>query len=208
MLFTSISKAFALVLASQASALPSSSPSTSARALSKRDETIIGYRRVSPAQGQDYNDNGNKLTDDGASANGQQIGAGVYTAMGPDTYLLDDGEPDWYCVLTAEEDAFQRLGKAWVPPSLWFKSEDELSAHITDLNSDWNPAKTLRMASISGQDEDDYQMVIPPALVPDSALNIQVFCYDTKDAMNDEWDTGDDIDYDSEWNNVKGDPDD
>ncbi|RYO78192.1 hypothetical protein DL766_008937 [Monosporascus sp. MC13-8B] len=205
MSFTSFSKAFvALVLASQATALPS----PGMNALSKRDETIIGYRRVSPAQGEDYNNNDNRLTDDGSSANGQQIGAGVYTAMGPDTYILDDGEPDWYCVLTAEDGPFQRLGKAWIPPSMWFKSEEELSSHITGLESSWDPAKTLRMATIAGQDEEDYQMVIPPALVPDADLDIRVFCYDTKEAMNEEWDTGEDIDYDDEWQNVKGDPED
>ncbi|RYP26033.1 hypothetical protein DL768_011843 [Monosporascus sp. mg162] len=205
MFFTSFSKAFvALVLTSQATALPS----PGMNALSKRDEMIIGYRRVSPVQGQDYNDNGNRLTDDGSSANGQQIGAGVYTAMGPETYIIDDTEPDWYCVLTAEEEPFQNLGKAWIPPSMWFKSEEELSSYITDLESSWDPTKTLRMASIAGQDEEDYQMVIPPALVSDAALDIHVFCFETKEAMDEEWDTGSDIDYDGEWNNVQGDPED
>ncbi|RYP08434.1 hypothetical protein DL765_008789 [Monosporascus sp. GIB2] len=147
------------------------------------------------------------MTDDGSGVNGQQIGAGVYTATGPDTYIIDDGEPDWYCVLTANEVAFQRLGKAWIPPSLWFKSEEELSSHITNLESSWDPAKTLRMASIAGQDPEDYQMVITPALVADTELDIHVYCYETKEAVNEEWTTTD-IDYDGEWDNVKGDPED
>ncbi|RYP68346.1 hypothetical protein DL771_006732 [Monosporascus sp. 5C6A] len=203
MFFTSFSKTFvALVLASQATALPSAGMSR----LSKRDEMTIGYRRVSPAQGQDYNNNGNRLTDDGSSANGQQIGAGVYTAMGPDTYIIDDTEPDWYCVLAAEDGPFQSLPKAWIPPSMWFKTEEELSSYITSLDSSWDPTKTLRMATIYGQDEEDYQMVIPPALVSDAALDIHVFCYDTKEAMGNEWEIGEDINYGSEWQNIKGDP--
>lgn len=204
MLFASVSSAVAglALLSTQAFALPP----PSAR-LSKRDETTIGFRRVSPAQGQEYNDNDNRLTDDGSSANGQQIGPGVYTAKGPETFIIDDTEPDWYCVLTAEEDAFNEVGKAWIPPSLWYKSEEEIGNHIRELKEDWDPATVFRLASISGQDEDDHQMLIPPALVNDSDLDIHVFCYATREELDEEWHT-EDLDYDDDFDNVEGDPED
>ncbi|KAI1337881.1 hypothetical protein F5Y15DRAFT_389521 [Xylariaceae sp. FL0016] len=202
MLFTSFWKAPAaailIALIGQSAALPYET-----RSLIKRAEKIIGYRRVSPAEGQAIVDNNNKFTDDGSSANGQQIGAGKYTAMGPDTYIIDEGEPDWYCIITAESSVWQSLSKAWVPEAYWFQSADAINGYITKLDGNWDPAKTIRMSSISGQDDDDYQMVIPPALVTDAALNVIVRCYQTRDALP----TTKEIDYDGAWDNVDGEPD-
>ncbi len=63
------------------------------------------------------------------------------------------------------------MSKAWVPrrykdKDLWYKPDAVIDDYIKDLESSWNPKKTLRMSIIQGtRDPVKLQMVIPPALL-------------------------------------------
>lgn len=75
-----------------------------------------------------------------------------------------------FCVILADAAAIERVSKAWVPKTyngkeLWFKSDAVIDAYIKDLESSWDPSKTIRMSIIDGKGWNDVQLVIPPALL-------------------------------------------
>lgn len=75
-----------------------------------------------------------------------------------------------FCVILANSNANDCVSKAWVPKKyhgkeLWFKSDAIIDNYIKELESSWNPAKTLRMSIIYGKSWDDVQLIIPPGLL-------------------------------------------
>lgn len=169
--------------------------------LAKRGKNIIiGYRTVSPEQAANYNKAGT-VTDDGNRI-GTQIGNGAYTTPGRGEF---PGAPNaWYCVILADEDAVDRVSKAWVPKSfggveLWFKNS-AVDEYIKKLDSSWDPAKTLRMSRIDGN-EDVLQMVIPPGLLNSNGggMGITASCKQKLAEIPDVR-----VNYDDWKNNIKG----
>ncbi|KAI1202085.1 hypothetical protein F5X97DRAFT_345972 [Nemania serpens] len=166
---------------------------------------IVGYRKASAAQAQRYN-NAGTLTDEGNTI-GTQIGPGVYTAHGRDTWPGNAG--DWTCVVTMDSDALDRVSKAWVPEyfgdlKLWNVDDNDktISDYIRGtLENSWDPTKTLRMSIIDGLGYDDVQMVIPPALLNSNggALGITASCKENVDDIPDS-----PVNYDDWQNNIKG----
>lgn len=111
-----------------------------------------------------------------------------------------------FCVILADSAALKRVSKAWVPKTyddkpLWFKSDAIIDAYIHDLESSWDPAKTIRMSIIDGKGWDDVQMVVPPALLNSNGggLDITASC---KENINDI--PGERVNYDDWDNNIKG----
>ncbi|KAI1266134.1 hypothetical protein F5Y18DRAFT_435086 [Xylariaceae sp. FL1019] len=164
---------------------------------------IVGYRKASADQAQRYNAAGT-LTDDG-NLIASQIGAGVYTAHGRDTWPGNAG--DWTCVITMDSDALDRVSKAWVPETfggqtLWYQGDELIGNYIQGVIDDsWDPARTLRMSIISGLGYDDVQMVIPPALLNSNggALGIVASCMEDANSIPDS-----DVNYDDWQNNIGG----
>ncbi|KAI1811889.1 hypothetical protein GGS20DRAFT_592436 [Poronia punctata] len=174
---------------------------TTASPLVKRDTQIIGYRRVSKEQADDYNANG--LTWNGMVGEAQ-IGQGVYTANTRD--IWETGDDQWYCVINADKDAMNRVSKAWVPKfdgdeELWYGDETRLDNYIKRLEGSWDPKKTIRLSIIDGYDYEDLQLLITPDLVSDSgSLGLSVQCKENKDDIPNET-----VDYDAWQDNIKGD---
>lgn len=111
-----------------------------------------------------------------------------------------------FCVILADYTAIDRVSKAWVPKTyhdkeLWFKSDAVIDDYIKDLESSWDPSKTIRMSIIDGKGWDDVQMVIPPALLNsnDGGMGITASCRkDIQDIPEQR------VNYDDWDNNIKG----
>lgn len=110
------------------------------------------------------------------------------------------------CLILADAAAIQRVSKAWVPKTyngkkLWFKSDAVIDAYIKDLESSWDPSKTIRLSIIDGKGWDDVQMVIPPALLNSNKgdLSIITSCKADINAI-----TNHRVNYDDWEDNIKG----
>lgn len=57
------------------------------------------------------------------------------------------------------------MPKKFYGKELWFKSDAMIDDYIKELESSWDPAKTLRMSIIDGKSQNDVQLVIPPSLL-------------------------------------------
>ncbi|KAI1115299.1 hypothetical protein F5Y14DRAFT_132161 [Nemania sp. NC0429] len=195
MLYTKVNTVTLLALVGYAAASPVK--------LSKRDDQIIGYRRVSKEQAEDYNNNGLSWSGMRGEA---QIGQGVYTAYARDVWEVEDDQ--WYCVISADKDAMNRVSKAWVPKNdqnndneeLWYGDETRLDNYIKRLEDSWDPKKTIRLSIIDGYDAEDLQLLITPDLVSDASLGLKVVCKEKKDDIADE-----PVNYDDWQENIKGD---
>ncbi|KAK6208529.1 hypothetical protein QIS74_12047 [Colletotrichum tabaci] len=151
--------------------------------LAKRDKIIIGYRRVSKEQAADYKNNGGTLTyDPRLATGGQQLGPGVYTSPRRGAWPIG-GDSDWWCVVRADSEAVDNLGKVWVPSfyhdfdNLWYVSEETMTAYIKEVDDGIDPEKAFRLSRID-RDENSLQMLIPPGLLngQGGGLGITVEC--------------------------------
>lgn len=153
--------------------------------LHKRGKNIIiAYRKVSEGEAKNYRKAGTVTPSNNLV--GRQLGTGVYTASGPNDWPGNNN--DWTCVIFADEDAIERVSKAWIPrvdgddKELWFRP-DRIDKYIKDLEDSWDPAKTLRFSRIDGLG-DKVQMLIPHGLLNSrgGSMGISVLC--DKDAKN------------------------
>ncbi|OLN97965.1 hypothetical protein CCHL11_02507 [Colletotrichum chlorophyti] len=163
--------------------------------LDKRAQNvIIGYRTVSAAQGQRYNQAGT-LTNDG-NLIGTQIGAGVYTTPnrggwpGSATSIISLREMR-YCVIMADSAALSRVNKVQIPESfngqtIWFKGQAVVDAYIKNVVPLADPNKTIRISKIEGA-VDGLQIVIPPGLLNSNngGLGITASCKNTVEELPD-----------------------
>lgn len=111
-----------------------------------------------------------------------------------------------FYVILANSDAINRVSKAWVPKKyhgkeLWFKSDAIIDDYIKELESSWNPAKTLRMSIIYGKSRDDVQLIIPPGLLNSNGggMDITASCKKNIEDIPSQR-----VKYDDWKNNIKG----
>ncbi|KAI1397313.1 hypothetical protein F4819DRAFT_503496 [Hypoxylon fuscum] len=195
MIFWTTTKYLALTLLGSVSASPI--------ILSERDSSvIIGYRTVSEQQAQNYKNAGNTLTPD-PNQIGTQIGTGVYTTPGPGQW--PGSQNSWYCTIYADPNQLNKVSKAWVPEqyngkTLWYDN-DAVNDYIKELESSWDPARTLRLSKVSGR-EDILQLAIPFNLLNQNggAMNFKTTCSANLDDMGSYV-----VNYDDWQNNIKGD---
>ncbi|PYH95068.1 hypothetical protein BO71DRAFT_440565 [Aspergillus ellipticus CBS 707.79] len=187
--------------------------------LGRRGEMVVGFRRVGKDQAEEYNKKGLYFDHDHVMW-GAQIGKGVYTSPSRDEYeKLADPEA-WYiahigmaskisslilhryCVLKADESAFNAIPKTWIPEKnkssqrLWNQhTEDRIDEYVKSLGED--TATSLRFSIMPhGKDRSRQQMLIPPDLA--TSKHFSVKCYAKKDDVKDGA-----VDY-AHWN-IKGD---
>ncbi|KAI1174439.1 hypothetical protein F4777DRAFT_384716 [Nemania sp. FL0916] len=172
--------------------------------LLKRDEQIIGYRRCSKEQAEDYNKNGLNYK---RNYNDIQIGSGIYTAYDRDVWDASDNVYNWYCVISANKDAMKRVNKVWIPKDdplekdveLWFAGDEWIDDYIKSLDDSWDPKKTIRLSIIDHYKDTDVQLLITPDLVKDTSFAWKVECKEHKEDVENK-----PVNYNDWPDNVKG----
>ncbi|PHH59590.1 hypothetical protein CDD81_2828 [Ophiocordyceps australis] len=155
---------------------------------------VIGYRSVHPDQAKRYQEAGT-ITDDG-NHHANQIGAGVYMTA---EYGMWDGDPDEvHCVVTANEEAFNKVPKASLSDDgLLDSSDEDIAQEIKQLDSSWDPAKTIKISHIPKY----WDGTVLQMLLPNSLLNSQGGGLDLKVEFGKSG--GPTVDY-SKFQNLKG----
>jgi len=192
----------ALTLVSCVGASPIDLRESAQNVIINAQSVIIGYRTVHPDQAAEYNRYGTLVYR--GNVIGTQIGLGVYTTPIRGAWPGNPG--NWHCVILAESDKFDAIPKAWVPRThggqlLWFNI-NLIDPYIRTLDNTWDPSRTLRMSIIDGAGNNDFQMVIPPALVGTNGakgpLSITTHCSPTVTGIPEA-----NVNYD-QWRNVRG----
>ncbi|KZL85058.1 hypothetical protein CI238_09714 [Colletotrichum incanum] len=154
--------------------------------LDKRAQNvIIGYRTVSAAQGERYNQAGT-LTND-PNLIGTQIGAGVYTT--PNRGGWPGSASSMYCVIMADSAALRDVYKVQIPEffneeRIWFKGQAAVDGYIKNVVPQAVPNKTIRISKIDGG-SGALQIVIPPGLLNSNGggLGITASCKKTEQEL-------------------------
>ncbi|KAL3954385.1 hypothetical protein ACCO45_009857 [Purpureocillium lilacinum] len=135
----------------------------------RAQRVMIGYRFVEQQDFDAYSAAGWKLK---WQANlGKQIGEGIYTTAKPNGWF-----GKFFCIIYADNAAFAKAPKVWVPSKHWWKPE--IDDFITSLDSKLDPQTTLRMSGIDGS-ENSLQMLIPAKMVAEDSLDIFLHCEST-----------------------------
>ncbi|KAF9877450.1 hypothetical protein CkaCkLH20_05150 [Colletotrichum karsti] len=160
--------------------------------LNKRDQRIIGYRRVSKAQADDYKNNKGVLNwDKNLASGGSQLGPGVYTAPVRGTWNI--GNPsDWWCVIRGDAEKIDNTGAVWIPHyfedlnPIWYE-EDTIKKYIGVVEPDLDAGKVFRLGRIYNM-EDNLQLLIPPGLLAQEGgdLGLTVECKEKWEDLPDE----------------------
>ncbi|KAJ5042442.1 uncharacterized protein L3040_004990 [Drepanopeziza brunnea f. sp. 'multigermtubi'] len=120
---------------------------------------VIGYRTVSRAEAMSINQNNKPTRDpfyDNISPDQSQLGPGFYMTNEAATWYTSDDE--WFCVIKADAQKFNSIGKVWIPRNYWMTPPYLILGYIrTWVN---NPEKALRFSYIYMR-EYMIQMLIP-----------------------------------------------
>ncbi|PWY75543.1 hypothetical protein BO70DRAFT_372751 [Aspergillus heteromorphus CBS 117.55] len=153
--------------------------------LEKRGDIVVGFRRVSKEQAEEYNKKGLYFDHD-FEMWGKQIGKGVYTSPSRDEYEQLSDPKNWYCVIKSPSHSFASIPKAWIPeknPSnqkrLWNQlTESHIDEYVKGLGED--PDKALRLSIMPhGRDRTRTQMLIVPDLATHKHFSVR--CYEKKE---------------------------
>ncbi|GAQ39151.1 hypothetical protein AtubIFM56815_007623 [Aspergillus tubingensis] len=152
--------------------------------LGKRGEITVGFRRADKTQAEKYNKEG-LYFDHGHVMWGAQIGKGVYTSPSRDEYEALAAPDAWYCVIKADQAAFDKIPKVWIPEKnqhnqrMWNqKDEKRIDEYIESLHE--NPSSSLRFSIMPhGRDRSRQQMLIVPELADKKHFTIH--CYEKKE---------------------------
>ncbi|EKD17181.1 uncharacterized protein L3040_005399 [Drepanopeziza brunnea f. sp. 'multigermtubi'] len=161
------------------------------------DREVIGYRTVGEEEAELINDGNKPYRDefyDAERAGINQLGNGFYMTAVPAGWAGDPTEKNWYCVIEAEKENIEDVGKAWIPEfyqkmtwngqfeeeNLWVGDEEVIVDYIESLTP--NPEKALRFSYISYVGW-DLQMVIPTQVLNDDELELWAQCFESKEEL-------------------------
>ncbi|EKD13055.1 hypothetical protein MBM_08817 [Drepanopeziza brunnea f. sp. 'multigermtubi' MB_m1] len=149
---------------------------------------VIAYRTVAKEEAAYINEHHkphrDKIYDERRDRNfKRQLGNGFYTVNKPGNW---DGVGDeWYCVIEADDDKMEEVGKVWVPkttpgdggrPKHLWDDEDAILEYIGTLMPD--PEKALRFSYIVPLPK--LQMVIPTEMINSDELDFSAECWQTQ----------------------------
>ncbi|KAI9055963.1 hypothetical protein LZ554_000897 [Drepanopeziza brunnea f. sp. 'monogermtubi'] len=170
---------------------------TEAQAEGKRK--VIGYTKVTEAEGVQINLLGNRLVKYGSpDSETSQLGFGIYLRQEPDSWgWASEENNDWYCVVEADPDTFAKARKSYIPKDyqrvvsnlgvqrmkVWYEAEYIIVDYIVWASKRKpNPEEVIRFAYIP-EFGFDLQMLIPADVLKDNVLDLWTECYDTKEKV-------------------------
>ncbi|KAJ5038645.1 uncharacterized protein L3040_006325 [Drepanopeziza brunnea f. sp. 'multigermtubi'] len=153
---------------------------------------IIGYAMIHESRATVINEK-NELTIH-PTVIPEQIGGGVYLIDKPSGWYV---EPDaWFCVVKAKKNKMKKAGKVWIPESyeqrtpdglepvtLWNSSEDVLLKYIKYRGLQ-KSSEALRFSWAKNVNDNwQYQMLIPTAVVNRNDLDVWAKCWKTEEEL-------------------------